>query len=169
MLVPCSLERGAWREMTATDTLFPCRCVQPHSCATMMNHPGDSLLPWFVGRTGIVWVNLWWAAQNFSFALERTMIYPGKKNSYISSLLKVSDCYFDWLTGSYTLLIWDWIWDQSHHLLLTYTSLSSLAGCAEHPESLGGLLELCFRGDLMKQVAGNSKLWCLGASALTLW
>lgn len=96
------------------------------------------------------------------------MIYPGKKNSYISSLLKVSDCYFDWLTGSYTLLIWDWIWDQSHHLLLTYTSLSSLAGCAEHPESLGGLLELCFRGDLMKQVAGNSKLWCLGASALTL-
>lgn len=54
MLVLRSLEEGGWREMIVADTQFPCTCVQTHSCGTLMNHPGDSLLPWFVGKTGIL-------------------------------------------------------------------------------------------------------------------
>lgn len=58
-------------EMVVADTLFPCscvqthscesRCVQTHSCGTLMNHPGHSLFPCFLEKTDAFQVNLWWA------------------------------------------------------------------------------------------------------------
>lgn len=106
----------------------------------------------------------------FQFCFRRWYGEPWKEKLFLHlESVKVGDCYFGWQPGGIPFQLGTGFGSSLAISLPPCRSLSSPTGCAGHLESPGGLLELWFGGDLVKQGACNIKLWCLDASALTLW